>query len=209
MNRLMLAGAALLLAAAAAPAVAQSAGNAPPTAPAAASEPAASGGGRMHGPGMMSPRMMSPGMMGPGMMGPGMMGPGMMARGGWRHRMMMMRWRERSPQQRCIDRMARHAGMIAYVVTKLDLTPPQRTLWNKVEAALNAASERQQHLCDALPSSAEAGRQQTILDRLARREAFLSAHLRNLQQVEPALQQFYGALTSTQQALVNHPFRPR
>lgn len=199
MNRLMLAGAAALLAAAAAaPAVAQSTANPPPTSQAAAPPPAAPGGGMMHGPGMMERHMMQPGMMGPGMMG----------RPGWRHRMMMMRWARRSPQQRCIDRMARHAGIIAYVVTKLDLTPQQRPLWSKVEAALNAAGERQQHLCNALPSSAEAGRRQTILDRLAHREAFLSARLHDLQQIEPVLQQFYRSLTPAQQAIIDHPFRP-
>jgi hypothetical protein len=187
MNRLMLAGAALLLAAAVAPAVAQPAENPPPTGPAAAAPPAAPGGG---------------------MVGPGMMGPGMMGRGGWRHRRMMMRWLHQSPRQRCIDRMARHAGMIAYVVTKLDLTPQQRPLWNKVEAALNAAGERQRHLCNALPASAQAWRQQTILDRLARRETFLSARLHDLQQIEPVLQQFYRSLTPAQQAIINHPFRP-
>jgi hypothetical protein len=192
MNRLMLASAVLLAVAAAGPALAQSASNPPATTQAAAPPPAPPEGGIMHGPGMMGDRMMEHGMMGPG---------------GWRHRMMAMQWARQSPQQRCINRMARHAGMIAYVVAKLNLTPQQRPLWSKVEAALNAAGERQQHLCNALPA-ADAWQQQTILDRLSRHQAFLSARLRDLQQVQPALQQFYQSLTPAQQAIINHRFRP-
>lgn len=192
MNRSILASAALLLGAAiAAPVVSRSAdtpaqiGQATPAAP-AAGQGAPGGMGAMHGMGMTRRETME--------------------HGGWRHRMMMHRARL-SPRQRCVDRMARHAGMIAYTLTRLNLAPQQRQAWQKVQAELIAAGDRQRHLCGTLPASAEAGHQQTILDRLQRREEFLAAHLHDLQQVRPALQQFYQSLSPAQQAIVNHPFR--
>src|SRR5437764_15080776 len=56
-----------------------------------------------------------------GEMGPmrGMGGPqGMMGHRPWMHRMMM----NRSPRERCDERLARRAGIIAYTVSKLNLT---------------------------------------------------------------------------------------
>jgi len=199
MNRSILAGAALLLGAAvAAPVVAWSADNPPQASQAAPAEPAAPGEGMMHGPGAM----------GPGMMGHRMMGQDMQEHGGWRHHGMMRRWAQLSPQQHCVDHLARRAGMVAYTLTKLNLTPQQHEAWGKVEAVLQAAGERQRHLCESLPASAGAWRQQTVLDRLQRREEFMSARLHDLQQVRPAMQEFYKALTPAQQAILNHPFRP-
>ena len=46
-----------------------------------------------------------------------------------------------------------------------------------------------------------------MLDRMSRREQMLSARLQGLQQVEPAVQALYQALTSEQKAIVDHPFR--
>lgn len=128
--------------------------------------------------------------------------------GGMMHHGWMMRGRmAMTPRQRCEEKIARHAGVVAYTITKLNLTPPQRPLWNKVQIALQAAGERQRQLCAALPSR-EAMRQQTVLERMNRREQALSAHLQALQQIKPAMQQFYQALTPDQQAILNHPFRP-
>jgi hypothetical protein len=98
--------------------------------------------------------------------------------------------------------------MIAYTLTKLNLTPEQHAAWAKVETALQADGARQRDLCESLPASADAWRHQTILDRLARREKFMSAHLRDLQQVRPALEEFYKVLTPAQRAILNHPFWP-
>jgi hypothetical protein len=41
----------------------------------------------------------------------------------WMHGMMQL-----SPQQRCEERLARRAGIVAYTVAKLKLTPEQRSL---------------------------------------------------------------------------------
>jgi hypothetical protein len=123
----------------------------------------------------------------------------------WRHGMMRGKM-AMTPRQRCEEKIARHAGVVAYTITKLNLTAQQKPLWNKVQTALQAAGEKQRQLCATLPSR-EAMRAQTVLDRMSRREQFLSAHLQALQQVRPAMQQFYQSLNADQQAILNHPFR--
>ena len=146
--------------------------------------------------------------MGPGMGmggGPGGGGErGMMGRHhGWMHAMMQL-----SPQQRCEERLARRAGMIAYTVAKLKLTPEQRPLWDKLRDQMQAAGDRQRQLCATLKPAAERG-QETVLDRVGRREQFLAARLQAVQQTRPALEQLYQALSPEQKAVIDHPLRPR
>jgi hypothetical protein len=122
---------------------------------------------------------------------------------GWMHGMT-----QHSPQQRCEERLARRAGMIAYTVAKLNLTPEQRPLWEKLRERMQAAGDRQRQLCTALKPAA--GRaEETVLDRATRREEFLTARLQAVQQTRPALEQLYQALTPEQKAIINHPFDPR
>jgi len=143
-----------------------------------------------------------PGM--PGMSGMGGMGEhgGAMGRAGWmRERMMQL-----SPQQRCEERLARRAGMVAYVVAKLNLTPEQRPLWDKLQSLMQTAADKQHQLCASLKPRGERG-QETLLDRVNRREQFLSARLQGLKDTRPALELLYQALTPEQKAIVDHPFR--
>jgi hypothetical protein len=129
------------------------------------------------------------------------MGP-MGSRRGWMHEGMM----RLSPAQRCTEHLARRSAMIAYTVTKLDLTDQQRALWDKLNAALQAGTQKEQQLCDGLKALEQRG-EPTILDRVGRREQFLRARLQMLQQVRPALQELYQALTPEQKAIIDHPFR--
>ncbi len=96
--------------------------------------------------------------------------------------------------------------MIAYTVAKLDLTAEQRPLWDKLNGSLQSAADQERQLCASLKPAAERG-QETVLDRVARREQFLSTRLQGLQQIRPALEPFYQALTPEQKAIVDHPFR--
>jgi LTXXQ motif family protein len=201
MNRSFAAAAALVAGIAiATPMLAWSADN-PPQAPQAA--PAQPGmTGAMPGMGSM------PGMDGmQGMMGDrrGMMEG--MGHGGWMRERMMHRMMQLSPQQRCQERLARRAGMIAYTIAKLNLTAQQRPLWDKLQSVMQTAGDRERQLCASLPSSAGRG-EETVLDRVNRREQFLTARLQGLHEVRPALEQLYQALTPEQKAIVNHPFRP-
>jgi len=144
----------------------------------------------------------------PGMPGMGGMRDreGGMGHHGWMrgtmHRMIQL-----PPRQRCEERLARRAGRVAYMAAKLNLTPEQRPLWDKLQSTMQAAADKQRQLCAALPA-AEGG-QGTILDRASRREQFLSARLQGLQQARPALEQLYQALTPEQKAIIDHPFMHR
>jgi hypothetical protein len=122
--------------------------------------------------------------------------------GGWMHRMRL------SPQQRCEERLAKRAGMVAYVVAKLNLTADQRPLLDKLQGVLQANADKERQLCATLKPLAERG-QETVLDRMNRREQFLTARLQALQQTKPALQAFYQAMTPEQKAIIDHPFKPR
>jgi hypothetical protein len=177
MNKSTLAGAAMIAAVAVAmPAVLAWSQSPPPPPPAGAAAP--------DGPG------------GPG--GPGHEG---MRRGGWG------RWaRDVSPQQACIDRLARRAGFIAATGFKLNLTPDQKPLWDKLMTATQSAQDAQRKLCDALPASKEARGQQTLIDRMNHRQQVLQAQLQAMQQTEPAVQALYDKLTPEQKAIVDHPF---
>jgi hypothetical protein len=113
-----------------------------------------------------------------------------------------------SPQQRCEERLARRAGMIAYTVAKLNLTPEQRPLWDKLQGLMQVAGDRQRQLCASLKPAGERG-QETVLDRVTRREQFLSARLQAIQQTRPALEQLYQALTPEQKAIIDQPMMHR
>jgi LTXXQ motif family protein len=198
MHRFLIAGAALVAGVAIAAPIAMSADNPAPPSPSAAAAP------ETHN----MPGNMGQGMMGQGMMGHGMMGMrGMMGGPGAMHRMMMMhRMQGMTPRQRCEERLARRAGLIAYTVAKLDLTAQQRPLWDKLNSIVQSASDRERQLCAQLKPAAERG-QETILDRLDRRQQFLAARLDALKEARPALEQLYQALTADQKAIINHPFR--
>ena len=123
-----------------------------------------------------------------------------MMRGMMMRRMMMRRG---DPQERCIDRLARHAARLAYVETKLNLTAQQQPLWDKVQSAAQTAEQKERQLCASLKPGAEP----TMLDRMDRMQQFLSARLEALQTARPAVQALYQALTPEQQAIFNRPIR--
>jgi hypothetical protein len=122
--------------------------------------------------------------------------------GGRHARHMMHRMMQMSPQQRCEERLARRAGAMTYTVTKLKLTAEQRPLWDNVNTILQGSRERGMQLCATLQSGSG-----TALDRLNRREQFLTARLQAVQQVKPALEQLYRSLTPEQKEIIDHPRR--
>src|SRR5436190_2406527 len=75
------------------------------------------------------------------------MGPTGRMRGMMMHRMM-----HRSPKERCEERLARRAGIIAYTVAKLNLTAEQKPLWDKLNGVIQSASDRERQLCGSLPT---------------------------------------------------------
>jgi hypothetical protein len=137
--------------------------------------------------------------------GPGhwMGGEGGRGMQGWRgmmlHRMMM----HRDPRERCEERLAWSAAMRAYTEAKLDLTPEQRPLWDKVQSIAQSEQQKERQLCSAL----KPGDETTVLDRLDRMQQSLSTRLDALQAAKPAVQALYQALTPEQRAIFDHPFR--
>src|SRR5205807_933028 len=126
---------------------------------------------------------------------------------GWMRDGMMHRMMQLPPRQRCEERLARRAGRVAYTVAKLNLTAEQKPLSDKLQGLLQSAADRERQLCAALPTAD--GGQGTIIDRVNRREQLLSARLQGLQQIKPALDQLYQALTPEQKAVIDHPFMRR
>jgi hypothetical protein len=121
---------------------------------------------------------------------------------GMMHRMMQLK-----PRERCEERLARRAGRVAYMAARLNLTPEQKPLWDRLQTTMQTAADKQRQLCASLPT-AEGGLG-TILDRTNRREQFLSARLQGLQQTRPALETLYQALTPEQKAIIDRPFMHR
>lgn len=120
-------------------------------------------------------------------------------RGMMMHRMMA----HRDPRERCEERLAWRAAMQAYVGVKLNLTPEQQPLWDKVQNIAQTEEQRERQLCGNLRPR----EQETTLDRLDRMQAFLSTRLEALQAAKPAVQALYQALTPEQRAVFDHPFR--
>jgi LTXXQ motif family protein len=120
---------------------------------------------------------------------------------------MMHRMVRRSPKERCEERLARRAAVTAYTVSKLNLTTEQKPLWDKLNGILQSAADKERQLCGSLPT--QPGRQAgaTILDRMSRREQFLSARLDAIRQARPALETLYNSLTPDQKTTIDHPFQ--
>jgi LTXXQ motif family protein len=127
-----------------------------------------------------------------------MRGGPMMRRGEWRRAAM-----RGNPQQRCIDRLAWRAARQAYVETELNLTSEQRPLWDKLQGIAQSEQQRERQLCNQLKSPEE----MTMLDRLDRAQASLSARLDALNAAKPAVQALYQSLTPEQREIFDHPFR--
>ena len=92
--------------------------------------------------------------------------------------------------------------MPAYTEAKLDLTPEQRPLWDRV-ASIAQTEQKERQLCAAL----KPGGDTTMLDRLDRMQQFLSTRLEALQAAKPAVRALYQALTPEQRGVFDHPFR--
>lgn len=131
----------------------------------------------------------------------GAMGPaqGMMMRRMMMHR--MMAWR--NPKEACLDRLARRAGVLAYIETKLNLNARQQPLWDKVQSTAANTTRQMRQLCETIKPPA----QETALDRLTRMEHMMEARLAGLKAALPEVRQLYEALTPAQRAILNHPFR--
>ncbi|MGH7038425.1 MAG: Spy/CpxP family protein refolding chaperone [Stellaceae bacterium] len=131
----------------------------------------------------------------------GAIGPehGMMMGRMMRHR--RMAWQ--NPKEACIDRLARRAGVLAYIAARLDLNAQQQPLWDKIESTANSTARQERRLCETIKPLS----QETAIDRLTRKEQVDAARLTGLKAAIPEVRQLYQALTPEQRAILNHPFR--
>ena len=106
---------------------------------------------------------------------------------------------ERNPKQRCLDRLARRVGRMAYLGVRLDLTAQQQPLWDKLVGVAKDSEQKARQLCDSLKTEENA----TILERMDRGEQFLSLKLSALKAAKPAMQTLYQALTPEQRAILD------
>jgi hypothetical protein len=121
-------------------------------------------------------------------------------RGPMAYRHMHMGTMRLSPKEWCLDRVAHVAGLVAYIEVRLDLTPEQRPLWDKLKEAAQAGIEKQRQVCETVGAE---GHPPTVLDREARAEQFLAARLALLQSTRPALEALYNALSPEQRAFLD------
>jgi len=117
--------------------------------------------------------------------------------------------------QMCKDMNARAAGRLAYLETRLELTPAQRGAFNKWrDVRLAAASQRAQS-CATAPAgrgrgaaNAQAQRPSPV-DRMARQEQMLRQRLATITAERPALEALYNSLTAEQRARFQPDAGPR
>jgi hypothetical protein len=116
---------------------------------------------------------------------------------------MMRRMMQQNPQERCTERLAWRAAMRAYAEAKLNLTPEQRPLWDRVQSEAQTEEQKERQLCDSRKPAAET----TLPDRMDRMQQFLTMRLEAVQSAKPAVQALYQALTPEQRTILDHPFR--
>jgi hypothetical protein len=117
--------------------------------------------------------------------------------------MMRRTMMQRDPQERCTERLAWRAAMRAYREAKLNLTPEQRPLWDRVQSAAQAEEQKERQLC----ASRTPGAETTLPERMDRMQQFLSMRLEAVQSAKPAVQALYQALTPAQRTILDRPFR--
>jgi hypothetical protein len=115
--------------------------------------------------------------------------------------MMRRTMMQRDPQERCTERLAWRAAIRAYTEAKLNLTPDQRSLWDRVQSAAQAEEQKERQLC----ATRKPGAESTFPERMDRMQQFLSMRLEAVQSAKPAVQALYQALTPEQRAILDHP----
>lgn len=138
---------------------------------------------------------------GQGMMGGGMMGGGMMNMMGGNMPMMNMMQMMGGRQAECgmggmgtIDRIE---GRIAFLRAELKITDAQNAVWSAFADALRANAKSLGEVRASMMSQTGAG-QQSLVDRLALQEKWLSARLEGTRAIKSALTNLVGTLSDDQ-----------
>lgn len=100
-------------------------------------------------------------------------------------------------QRLCKDMVARKTGELAYLESKLTLTPAQAPLFARWKGAMLDIAQKHADECAALPAR-KAGERHDLLDGMAMEEKMLKIRLADLEAERPSLSALYVALTPEQ-----------
>ncbi len=117
--------------------------------------------------------------------------------------------------QMCKDMNARAAGRLAYLETRLELTPAQRGAFNRWRDVRMAATAQRAQACTTTPArqgrgaaNAQAQRPSPV-DRMARQEQMLRQRLATITAERPALEALYNSLSAEQRTRFQPEAGPR
>jgi hypothetical protein len=101
----------------------------------------------------------------------------------------------------CSDRRdAKIAETIEFVESFVDFTPEQTEAWENLKVAVTNSSTKVDAACDKMK---QAGRPDTVVEKLAFMEDMMSTGLSVLQEVRPAFDSFYAVLDDRQKKAVD------
>jgi hypothetical protein len=96
---------------------------------------------------------------------------------------------------------ARQAGMLAFAEVRLGITDTEQPAWTKFVTTVKAASAPVKQTCASIVGQPEP---KTLPDHLHRMELIETAHLEQLRQITPAVEELYGSLTPKQKDVADH-----
>ena len=98
----------------------------------------------------------------------------------------------------CKDMVARQTGELAYLETKLALTPAQAPLFARWKGVMLDIAQKHQGECAQMPMMHKSGMRPDMLEGMAMEEKMLKIRLADLQAERPTLSALYAALTPEQ-----------
>jgi hypothetical protein len=104
----------------------------------------------------------------------------------------------------CADAYARHAGRLAFLEAKLELTDQQRPVFAKWKQAVLDGVAKEKAAC--LEVNVKPETPPTAPERMARLEKDLATKLQTLQNSRPAFQTLYDSLTPAQRMTLDRSF---
>lgn len=101
----------------------------------------------------------------------------------------------------CDTMEAHQAGMLAFAEVRLAITDAERPAWTKFATAVKASAAPMKQVCASVVGQPEP---KTLVDHLHRMEALETAHLEQLRQITPAVEDLYGTLSPKQKEIADH-----
>ena len=107
----------------------------------------------------------------------------------------------------CKDMVARQTGELAYLESKLALTPAQAPLYAHWKGVMLDIAQKHQGECAQMPTMHKSGTRPDMLEGMAMEEKMLKIRLADLQAERPTLSALYAALTPEQKSELDQAAR--